>query len=310
MIKAIKVAVRNGDLEAFKDLLQSKGELEQSEKVLSQALLEASQMGHVEMVRGILGMPAVDINIRFAGFGATPLIDAARNGHVEVTRLLLKALADVNLQENNRRTALIWASRNGYTSVVRLLLKAKGIDFTLQDSHGTTALGYTVERSQFDTFEVLASEMSEEQLQREELIFADSKPLLYRMRQYLTETRERRNLEENLRADEVKLIEDVPRLPLSLVEVDTAGITKLQRWAEDRFKILEDSVAQLCIQVSTLQQQNTKLESENKQLKSRLDRLDIFSNVYFRASDIVSVSGSAERLAQAELEKEAIHRGD
>jgi len=287
MNNGIIVAVRNGDLETVKDILHSKGDFEQSEKVFSEALLVASKMGHTEIVQEILGVPAIDINIRFSGFGATPLIDAARNGHVEVTRLLLKGLADVNLQENNRRTALIWASRNGYAEVVKLLLKVKGIDLTLQDSHGTTALGYTVERSQFDTFEVLASEMSDEQLQKEELIFADSQRLLHRMRQYITETRER----SDVRIDEFKLIDDIPRSPVTLVEDNNPGINKLQRWDEDRFKALEDSVAQLMFVVSTLEKKNTKLEMENKQIKSRMERLESYSQMAFRSPETNSVSG-------------------
>jgi ankyrin repeat protein len=52
----------------------------------------------------------------------TALIQAALCNHTEVVELLLKANADVNLQEKDGKTALMRASFQGHTGVVDLLL--------------------------------------------------------------------------------------------------------------------------------------------------------------------------------------------
>ena len=51
-------------------------------------------------------------------------MNAARNGHVEVVRLLLEAGADKNAAQVNGTTALMAAAEHGHVEVVRLLLDA------------------------------------------------------------------------------------------------------------------------------------------------------------------------------------------
>jgi len=62
--------------------------------------------------------------------GVTPLIWAARYGHEEVVRLLLreKNLQPDEVDANNRRTALSWAAGNGHEGVVRLFLARQFIN--------------------------------------------------------------------------------------------------------------------------------------------------------------------------------------
>ena len=60
------------------------------------------------------------------------LIDASRNGHLDVVNRLLDYNSknndfgiDVNLQDKDGRTALNWASRNGQLDMVNRLLDLK-----------------------------------------------------------------------------------------------------------------------------------------------------------------------------------------
>uniref|UniRef100_A0A3B1IK21 CASK interacting protein 2 n=1 Tax=Astyanax mexicanus TaxID=7994 RepID=A0A3B1IK21_ASTMX len=68
----------------------------------------------------------------------TPLHLAARNGHKDIIRLLLKAGIDVN-RSTKAGTALHEASLYGKTEVVRLLLDA-GIDVNIRNTYNQTAL--------------------------------------------------------------------------------------------------------------------------------------------------------------------------
>ena len=60
--------------------------------------------------------------------GATALNLAARNGHVDVVKLLLNTKANVEAQDKNERTPLILAANNVHADVVKLLFNAKAKD--------------------------------------------------------------------------------------------------------------------------------------------------------------------------------------
>uniref|UniRef100_A0AAY4AQ38 Caskin-2-like n=1 Tax=Denticeps clupeoides TaxID=299321 RepID=A0AAY4AQ38_9TELE len=72
-----------------------------------------------------------------SGFN-TPLHLAARNGHKDITRLLLKAGIDIN-RATKAGTALHEAALYGKTEVVRLLLEA-GVDVNIRNTYNQTAL--------------------------------------------------------------------------------------------------------------------------------------------------------------------------
>ncbi len=56
--------------------------------------------------------------------GATPLLTAAANGHESVTKQLLEARCNVDLQMQDGESALYIAAKNGYTSVTKQLIAA------------------------------------------------------------------------------------------------------------------------------------------------------------------------------------------
>jgi ankyrin repeat protein len=70
--------------------------------------------------------------------GQSPLMIAARNGEVKLTRALIAFGADVNLRNDDGTTALMLAARHGHTEVADLLLKS-GADAELRNNRGYTS---------------------------------------------------------------------------------------------------------------------------------------------------------------------------
>ena len=100
----------------------------------------AARDGELEIVK-ILVENGARINIRNRE-GETPLYLAASRGRNEVTEYLLDKGAFVSCPENNmNRTGLHNAVINGYTPIVDMLLE-KGADVSLADMYGKTPLDY------------------------------------------------------------------------------------------------------------------------------------------------------------------------
>jgi ankyrin repeat protein len=86
----------------------------------------------------------------FASGWLTPLMLAAREGHVEVTRLLVNAGADVNQTAGDGKTALALAIFNGQYDVASLLVDAKS-DVNRADAQRFTPLFWAVDRRNMET---------------------------------------------------------------------------------------------------------------------------------------------------------------
>lgn len=82
--------------------------------------------------------------------GWTPLIAAARNGHIEVVDLLLGRGVSPDRTNPNGTTPLMYAKTHAFASgdfsVMDALLKA-GADINAVDAAGLTVLDYTEDRS-------------------------------------------------------------------------------------------------------------------------------------------------------------------
>ena len=76
-----------------------------------------------------------------AGFGSTPLHDAAFPDLKEVTELLIANGADVNAKAEEGWTPLHDAARGGHKEIAELLI-AKGADLNAKDNDGETPLDW------------------------------------------------------------------------------------------------------------------------------------------------------------------------
>ena len=109
---------------------------------LGAELLAACAAGEVEEVLELLRQPAADDRevVEHAGGpgGRTPLIAAARGGHVAVLGRLLEFGATLELADVDGRTALWWACREDHASAAALLLDAGAL--VAADGAGLTPL--------------------------------------------------------------------------------------------------------------------------------------------------------------------------
>ena len=98
--------------------------------------------GHgIGIVRG--GLPPRGSRAPVPG-GMTPLLYAARDGRMDIVRMLLEAGADINQRDANEITPLIIAITNNHPDVARDLID-RGADIKAVDWYGRTALWAAVE---------------------------------------------------------------------------------------------------------------------------------------------------------------------
>ena len=103
--------------------------------------------GHgIGIVRG--GLPPRGSRAPVPG-GMTPLLYAARDGRMDIVRMLLEAGADINQRDANEITPLIIAITNNHPDVARDLIDS-GADIKAVDWYGRTALWAAVETRNMD----------------------------------------------------------------------------------------------------------------------------------------------------------------
>ena len=135
---------------------------------------------------------------------------ASASGHLEVVKALIKAEADINLQDKFGRTALMYAKKGGYLEIVRVLqeaiieaskagdlkrvkdLIAAGADVNLQDKNGITALIWANVLGHLDVVKILieakANVDHQDKYGRTALIFASGSGHLLEVAEALSAT--------------------------------------------------------------------------------------------------------------------------
>lgn len=104
-------------------------------------LIEAARNGHAEAIPALLAAPGIDVNINTSWFGQTPLMWAVREGHTAaITRLLENPGTNVNAVDDFGMTALMLAAFRGKAGALAALLAAPDIDVNTVNDDNLTAL--------------------------------------------------------------------------------------------------------------------------------------------------------------------------
>ena len=152
-------AVRRGDANAVRELLESGVEVDATTADGATALLWAVHTGQPELVALLLEAGAdVDISNRY-GVGSAHL--AAENGNAAILERLLLAGVDPNLTLQGGETLLMTAARTGDPETVRTLL-AHGADPNLRETtQGQTALMWAANNNNAAALRLLAENGAE-----------------------------------------------------------------------------------------------------------------------------------------------------
>ncbi|XP_066521071.1 protein TANC1 isoform X2 [Hoplias malabaricus] len=160
-------------------------------KVVQQALIAASSMGHLQVVKNLLALNKDTLVVEIDGHdtlwgetaltaaagrgkqeacvflleqgvvvtqpnrrGVAPIFSAVRHGHTQVAKLLLQHGADVNSCDKHGRSLLMVAASEGHLTTVDFLL-SQGASVTTLDKEGLTPLSWACLKGQKSVVEFL-----------------------------------------------------------------------------------------------------------------------------------------------------------
>ncbi|KAF5631162.1 ankyrin repeat domain protein [Fusarium tjaetaba] len=149
----MREARRKGHDAVEKLLLRAGASIDGSSPELSTSLHEAAQCGYYDQM--IVNLRRNEENIEDKDdFGRTPLILAAREGHMDTAWLLFKYGANMEAFDHSNHTPLMAASDQGRTSMVIMLVRNKA-DVLARDIEGNTSMSLASRKGHIETVECL-----------------------------------------------------------------------------------------------------------------------------------------------------------
>lgn len=144
------LALRETSMKVFEVLLNAKDiKLEAKSRNGDNALMVASYNGNKQAVEALLAK-GVEVNRP----GWTALHYAAAIGNNEIVQLLLDKSAYIDAESPNKTTPIMMAARGGHILTVKLLLD-EGADATLKNELGMTAIDFARNHGHTDIVEGL-----------------------------------------------------------------------------------------------------------------------------------------------------------
>ena len=139
------LALRENAMKVFALLLNANGtDVDQRANNGDTALMIAAYKGNREAVQALLAKGA---NVNRSGW--TALHYAAAAGDNEIVQMLVDKRADLNAKSPNNTTPIMMAARGGHILTVKLLLDA-GADATLKNDAGMTAIDFAEQNGNQD----------------------------------------------------------------------------------------------------------------------------------------------------------------
>lgn len=135
------IAAENGELEKVKKLLSK---VDSNDPVADinvtgldnwTALHFAANEGRKEVVEYLLTFPDIEKDA-LSSIQRTPLHMASIRGHLEITRALVAAGANVNLKDSDENSALHYSSEFGHAMLIIYYIKETDIDPCLRNKYG------------------------------------------------------------------------------------------------------------------------------------------------------------------------------
>ncbi|MED3692101.1 ankyrin repeat domain-containing protein [Peribacillus butanolivorans] len=162
--KAIRNAIKLGDINVVKQLIGDDKEILSTMTSFGTWLHVAAKKGHFGIVEYLIHK-GIDVNTKGDIFDASPLRLAAGAGHLEIVKYLIEAGAELDVTLS-KRNPLFGAIYGGHKEVVELLVE-KGIDisirYTGENIKNMNAYEYAREFGQTEIAEYIKQKMDEKE---------------------------------------------------------------------------------------------------------------------------------------------------
>ena len=119
-------------------------------------LIDAAAAGDISALRALLETSEIDLNARDSG-GRTALMAATYANQPEAVDLLLRAGADVDLQDNMLNNPFLYSGAEGLMAILKLTNEA-GADPALRNRYGGVAIIPAAEKGHLDAVQYLLEE--------------------------------------------------------------------------------------------------------------------------------------------------------
>ena len=116
-------------------------------------LHRAARYGHTDVVTTLVQQGKIDVNIKDP-LGDTPLVWAARNGHLKTAKELMNLGADLTPLEENEGYLLHEIAKKGFTDMLAFLSE-QGMNINEQDGEDKTLLHHAAAKGDHDTLKLL-----------------------------------------------------------------------------------------------------------------------------------------------------------
>lgn len=126
--------------------------LEGTESRLYDDLFNAIEMQNIGALKRVVGL-GLDINCS-TDDGWTPLLEASKDGPVEIVKFLLDSNANPNIASHRGYTPLMRAAGSGQVEIVQLLLKCNA-DAGARDMYGQTAAAIAHVEGEYEIAELI-----------------------------------------------------------------------------------------------------------------------------------------------------------
>ncbi|MFP9131372.1 ankyrin repeat domain-containing protein [Niallia sp. BSM11] len=162
--KDIRSAIKSGQLDTLRDLLEKEPEMLTWMTPFGTWLHVATAHGHLEIVEYLINA-GIDINAQGGTFSTNALERAIAKGHLDIADYLISKNVEIDISEPDRNP-LFAAIYGGHLEIVKLLVENNiniSIKYTGETMKDMDAYAFAIERGQTEIAEYLKRMMDEKE---------------------------------------------------------------------------------------------------------------------------------------------------